>query len=306
MKSRNSSAASEVCIMRVIIITFVALFCLSATTLANPIPWPPPASMPLEDMKIQIQAIGSNLHAQFSGDFTFDYIPDEVYLILFPVPPDATDIRVCQDGVELSWSWSSENYTTILPELPTIPLIEWEGPFPTEGCIFTVEYEHSLIERPEELVFFYALGTGKYFQTYDKTTTAYFDIKFPSAYKVDSVWLDNDPHKYAVLTMGNISQLTIVVQSEFGPITKDLIVSLVAKEQCFAKEIYGENSKEIETLRCFRDNFLSQTPEGQEIIRLYYEWSPAIVKTMEEDGEFKVTIKEMIDGILPLIEEGVE
>jgi len=183
-------------------------------------------------------------------------------------------------------------------------MIEWEGPFPAEGCIFTVEYEHSLIERPEEIIFFYALGTGKYFPTYDKTTTAHFDIKFPSAYKVDSVWLDNDPHDYQVLPMGNISQLTIVVQSEFGPITKDLIVSLA--EQCPAKEIYGEHSEETELLRYFRDNILSKTPEGQELIKLYYEWSPAIVKAMEEDEEFKGNIKEMIDGILPIINVQVD
>jgi len=283
MKSRNSSAASEVCIMRAMIINFVALFCLSAIALANPIPWPPPASMPLEDMKIKIQTIEGSLYAQFSGDFTFDYIPNEVCSMLFPVPPDATDIRVCQDGVELSWSWSSKNYTTILPEMPTIPMIEWEGPFPAEGCIFTVD----------------ALGTGKYFQTYDKITTAYFDIKFPSAYKVNNVWLDNDPHDYKVFMMGNISQLTIVVQSEFGPITKDLIVSLA--EQCPAKEIYGEYSEETELLRNFRDNVLKQTPEGQEIIRLYYQWSPTIVKAMEVDEGLKEDVRKMIDGILLLI-----
>ena len=302
MKSRNSSAASEVCIMRAMIINFVALFCLSATALANPIPWPPPASMPLEDMKINIQTIEGSLCAQFSGDFTFNYIPDEVFLMMFPVPPDVTDIQVYQDDVERSWSWSSENYSTILPEMPSIPMIEWEGPFPTERCVFTVEYEHGLIERPEEYIFFYALGTGKYFQTYDKTTTAYFNIRFPSTYKVESVQLDNDPHDYQVLPMGNISQLKIVVQSEFGPITKDLLVSLVAKEQCITKEIYGEHSEETELLRHFRDNVLSKIPEGQELIELYYQWSPVIVKAMEEDEEFKEQVKEMIDGILLLIE----
>jgi len=65
--------------------------------------------------------------------------------------------------------------------------------------------------------------------------------------------------------------------------------------------IYDENSEEIELLRDFRDNVLSQIPEGQAIRRLYYQWSPAIVKAMEEDEEFKEEVKEMIDGILPVI-----
>ena len=43
---------------------------------------------------------------------------------------------------------------------------------------------------------------------------------------------------------------------------------------------------------------LSQTPEGRDIIRLYYQWSPVIVKAMEEDEEFKGDVKEMIDGVL--------
>jgi len=47
---------------------------------------------------------------------------------------------------------------------------------------------------------------------------------------------------------------------------------------------------------------LSTTPEGQEIIRLYYEWSPAVVKVMEEDAAFKAQVKEMIDGALEVIQ----
>jgi len=63
------------------------------------------------------------------------------------------------------------------------------------------------------------------------------------------------------------------------------------------------DSEETELLRNFRDNVLSKTPTGQEIIRLYYEWSPAIVGAMEEDEEFKEEIEEMIDGVLMLIRE---
>ena len=66
-----------------------------------------------------------------------------------------------------------------------------------------------------------------------------------------------------------------------------------------------ENSEEVELLRHVRD-VLSKTPEGQEIIKLYYQWSPAIVKAMEEDEEFKQHVKEMVDGILELIEEEAE
>ncbi len=70
---------------------------------------------------------------------------------------------------------------------------------------------------------------------------------------------------------------------------------------CAAKAIHGEHSKETELLRFFRDSVLSQTPEGQELIKLYYQWSPVIVEVIEEDEAFKEELKEMIDGVLVLI-----
>lgn len=70
---------------------------------------------------------------------------------------------------------------------------------------------------------------------------------------------------------------------------------------CVAEEIYGENSEEVALLRYLRDNLLAQTPAGQEIIRLYYELSPAIVQIMEEDEVFKAQVKEMVNGVLESI-----
>jgi hypothetical protein len=79
------------------------------------------------------------------------------------------------------------------------------------------------------------------------------------------------------------------------------LVNAGLAKPCLIKEIFRAYSKETQLLRYFRDDVLSKRPEGQEIIRLYYEWSPAIVKIMEEDEEFKEEVKEMICGILPLI-----
>ena len=62
----------------------------------------------------------------------------------------------------------------------------------------------------------------------------------------------------------------------------------------------GDESQ-LNTIRRFRDEVLAQTPAGQELIELYYLWSPVIVKAMEEDEEFREEIKTVIDGILPLI-----
>jgi len=208
--------------MEKLVFTLIMILATVTSVSANPIPWPPPASMPQEDMYIQIQS-NDGLHAVFTGDFTFTHIPEDVNSMLFPVPPDANNIRVRQDGVELAWAWSSERYPTVLPEMPTVPMINWQGPFPAGGAVFRVDYEHKLFERSGEFIFFYALGTGKYFPTYEKTTTANFDILLPAGYTVKGVWLDEAKHDYVVVG----SHLTVTVESYFGPITHDLIVSLV-------------------------------------------------------------------------------
>jgi len=75
---------------------------------------------------------------------------------------------------------------------------------------------------------------------------------------------------------------------------------------CPSEQIYGEYSEETELLRALRDNVLSKSQEGRELIRLYCTWGPAIVKAMEEDKEFKEAVKEMADGVLLLIGGGVE
>jgi hypothetical protein len=64
---------------------------------------------------------------------------------------------------------------------------------------------------------------------------------------------------------------------------------------CPTEEIYGEHSEETELLRYLRDNVLSKTLEGQELIRLYYKWSPVIVEIMNEDEQFKAQVKETLD-----------
>ena len=80
-------------------------------------------------------------------------------------------------------------------------------------------------------------------------------------------------------------------------------VGEVSPDPCPIIQIYGEHSTETELLRSIRDNVFSKTQEGQELIKLYYQWSPVIVRAMEADEDFKQEVKEMVDEILPLISQ---
>jgi predicted alpha/beta-hydrolase family hydrolase len=70
---------------------------------------------------------------------------------------------------------------------------------------------------------------------------------------------------------------------------------------CPIVAIYGEDSDEVALLRRFRDNSLTSTAQGQELIELYYRWSPLILRSILEDGALKKDLKEMVDGVLPLV-----
>ena len=65
--------------------------------------------------------------------------------------------------------------------------------------------------------------------------------------------------------------------------------------------IYGEGSDEVAVMRYLRDNVLSKSEAGQEIIKLYYMLNPVIAKAIQSDDEVKEELKEMVDGILGLV-----
>lgn len=71
---------------------------------------------------------------------------------------------------------------------------------------------------------------------------------------------------------------------------------------CTILQLYDKDSEEVEALRVFRDDVLSKSLEGQELIGLYYQWSPVIAKAMKADEEFNQEVKDIVDEILSMIE----
>jgi hypothetical protein len=209
----------------------IVLAVAASVAVANPIPNPVPASMPLEDMYCDItyapiMAPITVLWADFTGDYHFSYIPEELTSMKYPLPPDSWDVGVTMDGKPLTWYWIKELYPTILPEWPGIPMIEWYGPFPGKA-LFNVKFKHSLIRRSEtEFIYFYALGTGKYYETYQKEAIAFLDLTMPNAYSVRNLWLDKDPHAFAVTCEKEKTVVSILASARFGPLTHDVIASI--------------------------------------------------------------------------------
>jgi len=125
------------------------------------------------------------------------------------------------------------------------------------------------------------------------------------SYSDDYVWLVEDAIKdwREETCEGQAVTVAIGSKAEYHHILDTSCVKQVDSLviPCPAKVHYGEDSEEVKILRAFRDNVLSQSPEGQEIIKLYYQLSPVVVQVMEEDEAFKQEVKEMIDGVLEMI-----
>jgi hypothetical protein len=78
------------------------------------------------------------------------------------------------------------------------------------------------------------------------------------------------------------------------------------KGGCPVTEIFGLHSAETTFLRNVRDGILSKTLEGRELIKLYYRWSPTIVKVMREDKGFQREIKEILETFLSSMKEDID
>jgi hypothetical protein len=64
----------------------------------------------------------------------------------------------------------------------------------------------------------------------------------------------------------------------------DFVSTRIQTTPCPAEIVYGEHSEETELLRSIRDNVLSKSQEGRELIKRYYQWSPAIVEALTAMG----------------------
>jgi uncharacterized protein YkwD len=78
-------------------------------------------------------------------------------------------------------------------------------------------------------------------------------------------------------------------------------VSVTVLCGCPSQYLYGEFSEEVRLLRWFRDYILSTTPEGRQAIKLYYQWSPLLLKALKDDAALQGAVKEVVDYIVGLL-----
>ena len=106
----------------------------------------------------------------------------------------------------------------------------------------------------------------------------------------------------------NNNELAVLTSND-APIVIDVTTftsTTILSQPCTVETLYGEDSEEVALFKYLRNNILNHTPEGQEIIELYYEWSPAILQAIKHDEVFKEEVKKLFDELLPLINKVVK
>jgi len=68
--------------------------------------------------------------------------------------------------------------------------------------------------------------------------------------------------------------------------------------RCPVVILYGDQVRETNNLRVFRDATLNRTPEGRQLVDLYYRLSPMLIQALEHDEEFKNELRVLLDSLI--------
>jgi sugar lactone lactonase YvrE len=62
--------------------------------------------------------------------------------------------------------------------------------------------------------------------------------------------------------------------------------------------LYGDQASETNNLRVFRDEILGTTPEGRQLVDLYYRLSPFLAQALKDDEELKNDLRVLLDSLI--------
>jgi hypothetical protein len=189
----------------------------------------PKLSMPTEHVNYTITAVNSILWAKVDGEYPIQLRQSaELLPVLYPMPPNTTNIHLFLDGKELGWS----NYTQTAPEgLHKTAIGDWwmiEGILEnvSDHFVLKIHYEHPIEKVNGSYVFLYDLNIADYLSQDNPTSTAYFSIHFESNVtdlqvytappdSTASQWQSKD---FTTAKEGSSTVVTVQMQSQLGTI----------------------------------------------------------------------------------------
>jgi hypothetical protein len=205
---------------------------------ANPEGSFPNLAMPVEYVNYTITSVNGSLWAKIDGYYPITVLkqPDCSFNgelpMVYPMPPDTTNIHIFLDYNELSWS----NYTESYPEMLHHTAIgDWwmvytvlEGV--SDSFVLKIHYEHPLEVVNGSYLFLYDLNISPYLSAQISNSTAYFTIRMQTdttnitAYttETDSKW---NPLNYTISKEGSTEIVAIQMHSAYDKsLMGDLVV----------------------------------------------------------------------------------
>lgn len=244
---------------------------LDMPVVANPIPVPT-LIMPEEYINVTLSSGDGKVLTKVNGTYPFVNINYSTVKMDYPVPPNATSISVEMNGTSLDWTYNTKVYSTVIGDWP---MINWTiSPVPSHFEVKTY-YEHPVPLIGNNYMFLYAMGTGRYLETYAKETTAYVRIRMETNYtalrvytvgNVSGEWVWKSV-SYTIIRENTTDIITLNVTSQqFEPLKEDLLLTFSTDPTAVLWDLNNDGIVDIFDLVIWADAFGAQ-PEDP-------KWNP--------------------------------
>ena len=205
----------------------------------------PILSMPVEYVNYTITPINGSLWAIIDGDYPiyvssrsdYDFVGE--LPMVYPMPPNTTNIHVYLANKELSWT----NYTQTYPDqLHHTAIGDWWMIYSVLGNVsdffeLKIHYEHPLQIVNDSYLFLYDLNISPYLSTQSNNSTAFFTIKIQTNFtslnvystKTDDKWI---PVNFILKENDSTEVVSVQMYSEYEkPLLGDLVVEFSQDRQ---------------------------------------------------------------------------
>ncbi len=213
--------------------------------MANPEGSIPTLSMPVEYINYTITSINGTLWAKIDGDYPIYLLkqPDCSFAgdlpMVYPMPPQTTNIRVSLDGKEMSWSNYTQSYAEALHHTA---IGDWWMIYANLENVsdyfeLRIHYEHPLEMVNGSYLFLYDLNISPYLTLQSNNSTAYFKVYMETNFaslkayttQTDIKW---NPENFTLTKNGSTEVVSVQMYSEYGkPLAGDLVVEFSQNRQ---------------------------------------------------------------------------
>ena len=200
----------------------------------------PMLAMPEESLNYTVTALNGSLWAQIDGVYPMHFSGGgvEALPMVYPTPPDTSNMHIWLDDAELSWS----NYSDVDPAARhRTDLGDWIMIFcvvnpESTDFVLRIHYEHPVQVINGTHMFLYDLNISPYLSPSSPKSTAHFRVRlevncsgvevFTSGF--NGTW---SPMNYTSVADGDAETVTFDIVSEYGkPLLGDIVVTVANPE----------------------------------------------------------------------------